>query len=309
MNYYPHHIGDFDRATRHLTRIERSVYRDLIELYYDIEKPLALDTSALCRKIIARSAEEVSAVEQVLGEFFTKDDGGWRHTRCDEEIAIYHAKAETARENGKKGGRPCKNPPAPQPQPNDNPDKPSGFSVGFNPEPSGNPAETGSQANQEPVTNNHKPVTKGKSKNKDSASGARFDAQAHLVSLGVDPQHAADWLAARKKKNLAPTLTAMEQAQHEAEKAAMVFPEAIKVAAGMGWGGFMAKWVEAEEAKGNHLRGAPGAAPVSKAQARHNGLDAAAAEFAARMAAKHGADGPVDAGYVPPNDGMTFDME
>lgn len=49
--------------------------------------------------------------------------------------------------------------------------------------------------------------------------------------------------------------------------------------------------------------------PKNRAQARHDGLDAAAAEFAARMAAKHGGDGPVEAGYVPPDDGMTFEME
>jgi hypothetical protein len=136
----------------------------------------------------------------------------------------------------------------------------------------------------------------------------RFDAQAHLVGLGVDAQHAADWLTNRKKKDLAPTLTAMEQTAHEAEKAGMTLSEAIKVAAGMGWGGFMAKWVEAEEAKGAQLRATPGATPVSKAQARHDGLDAAAAEFAARMAAKHGEPAP-EAGYVPPDDGKTFEME
>jgi len=48
MNYYPHHIGDFNSATRHLTRIERSVYRDLIELYYDTEAPLSRDVDKLC---------------------------------------------------------------------------------------------------------------------------------------------------------------------------------------------------------------------------------------------------------------------
>ena len=54
MKHYPHHIGDFDKATRHLTRIERSVYRDLIDLYYDTEQRLTLDVAALCRRIIAR---------------------------------------------------------------------------------------------------------------------------------------------------------------------------------------------------------------------------------------------------------------
>jgi len=101
MNYYPHHIGDFDRATRHLTRIERSVYRDLIELYYDTEQPLTLDMSALCRKIIARSNEEATAVKQTLNEFFNKTDDGWYHARCEEEIEKYHANSTQKSAAGK----------------------------------------------------------------------------------------------------------------------------------------------------------------------------------------------------------------
>lgn len=91
MNYYQHHIGDFDRSTRHLTRIERSVYRDLIELYYDTEQPLTLDLPALCRKIIARTNEEATAVEQTLNEFFTKTATGWYHDRCEAEIERYRS--------------------------------------------------------------------------------------------------------------------------------------------------------------------------------------------------------------------------
>lgn len=91
MKHYPHHIGDFDKATRHLTRIERSVYRDLIDLYYDTERPLTLDTTALCRRVIARTNEEATAVEQVLNEFFTKTPAGWYHDRCEAEIEAYRA--------------------------------------------------------------------------------------------------------------------------------------------------------------------------------------------------------------------------
>lgn len=91
MKHYPHHIGDFDKATRHLTRIERSVYRDLIDLYYDTEQRLTLDVSALCRRIIARSNEEATAVQQVLNEFFTETPTGWYHDRCEAEISAYHA--------------------------------------------------------------------------------------------------------------------------------------------------------------------------------------------------------------------------
>ncbi|NMK48046.1 YdaU family protein [Achromobacter sp. Bel] len=101
MNYYPHHIGDFNSATRHLTRIERSVYRDLIELYYDTEAPLSRDVDRLCRLLIARSDEEQAAVVQVLSEFFTDTEHGWRHVRCDAEIARYHGNKEAKSAAGK----------------------------------------------------------------------------------------------------------------------------------------------------------------------------------------------------------------
>ena len=89
MNYYPHHIGDFNSATRHLTRIERSVYRDLMDLYYDTESPISLNIDSVCRLIIARSNEERTAVEQVLNEFFTKTERGWVNSRCEIEIQRY----------------------------------------------------------------------------------------------------------------------------------------------------------------------------------------------------------------------------
>ncbi|MFY0477106.1 YdaU family protein [Achromobacter marplatensis] len=101
MNYYPHHIGDFNNATRHLTRVERSVYRDLIELYYDTEAPLSRDIDKLCRLLIARSDEEQAAVFQVLSEFFTDTEQGWRHARCDAEIARYHGNKEAKSAAGK----------------------------------------------------------------------------------------------------------------------------------------------------------------------------------------------------------------
>ncbi len=118
MNHYPHHIGDFDRATRHLTRLERSVYRDLLDMYYDTETRLPLDLKFICRKIIARSDEESTAVEQVLNEFFEKTDTGYWHERCELEIEAYRnhcgqkamagkasaAKKAAARERALNGG-------------------------------------------------------------------------------------------------------------------------------------------------------------------------------------------------------------
>lgn len=89
MNFYPHHIGDFNNDTRHLTRIERSIYRDLIELYYDTELPLIPDISKLSRLVLAYSEDELTAVEQVLNEFFTHTEKGYFHARCYEVILDY----------------------------------------------------------------------------------------------------------------------------------------------------------------------------------------------------------------------------
>ena len=99
MNHYPHHIGDFNNGTRHLTRTERSIYRDLIELYYDTESPLTSDMDALSRRIIARSEEERSALAAILAEFFQLRDGLYFNARCEEELSKYQSFAE----NGKLG--------------------------------------------------------------------------------------------------------------------------------------------------------------------------------------------------------------
>jgi uncharacterized protein YdaU (DUF1376 family) len=87
INYYQHHIGDFNNATRHLTRIERSIYRDMVELYYDTEKPLSCEVATICRKVVARSEEEKSAVLALLDEFFVKTEEGYVHERCEEELS------------------------------------------------------------------------------------------------------------------------------------------------------------------------------------------------------------------------------
>lgn len=145
MNYYSHHIGDFDRATRHLTRLERSIYRDLIDVYYDTEQYLTLDLVALCRKVIALSNEEATTVERMLNEFFVRTPDGWMHHRCQEEIGKYHAKAEQASRAGKA----------------------SAAKRTFN----GRSTDVQPTNNQEPITNNHKPKKEAK-----ASSVASFDA-------------------------------------------------------------------------------------------------------------------------------------
>lgn len=155
MNFYPFHPGDYVLRTAHLEPLEDLAYRRLLDLYYVNEGPIQGDAASIARLIRMRS--NAAEVGEVLREFFVEDAEGWRHSHCDEVIEQYQAKARIAAENGKRGGRPRKAPakqedadpkqPAPEAQPRGNPEETQSVI-------SANPEESGSQTNQEPITNN-----------------------------------------------------------------------------------------------------------------------------------------------------------
>ena len=99
VHYYQHHIGDFIKDTSYLTNEEVGIYLKLIWLYYDTEQPLPDDRTILSVKVGCRGLELL--LGNILQLFFTKKGGFWHHTRCDQEIAHYHAQIETASKAGK----------------------------------------------------------------------------------------------------------------------------------------------------------------------------------------------------------------
>ena len=101
MNHYPHHIGDFNSATRHLTFVERALYRELLDLYYDTEQPLTSDETRLARRVMAQTDEQRAALKSVLDEFFVLTDAGWLNARCDRELCAYQQKQEQQSRAGK----------------------------------------------------------------------------------------------------------------------------------------------------------------------------------------------------------------
>ena len=142
MHYYQFNIGDYASHTRYLTQLEDLGYRRLLDLYYLSEKPLPADVVKVARVI--GMPECFGQIEAVLLEFFTLTKAGWVNKRADEDIAKYHSKADAARANGKKGGRPKGK---------------------INPEitqagNSANPEITGSKANHKPITINQEPYIK-----------------------------------------------------------------------------------------------------------------------------------------------------
>ena len=144
MHYYQFNIGDYAKATRHLSNTEDLAYRRLIELYYDTERPLINDVVKLSRLINMKDNKE--EIQTVLEDFFIESEDGFKQNRIDSEIASYHSKAESARVNGKKGGRPKKA--KANPAESERKAKKT-QSVNL-----ANPAESERKANQEPLTKN-----------------------------------------------------------------------------------------------------------------------------------------------------------
>jgi uncharacterized protein YdaU (DUF1376 family) len=245
VNYFPHHIGDFDRATRHLTRVERSIYRDLIDVYYDSECALPLDVAALCRKVVARTEEEKAAVLAVLDEFFHETPTGWFHDRCEEELAEYRKKSSQASSAGKASSLARAERRNAAMRANSSENQRESNDRGTSVEHPLNDRGTGAQqnvnelaTNQEPITNNHKPKTK-----ESKTNTAPFSAVGYLTDAGVTPQTAADWLKLRKAKKAPATQTALDTVKREAEKAGLTLDGALTICCSRGWQGFKAEWV------------------------------------------------------------------
>lgn len=95
MYYYPFNIADYKASTAHLSNDEDLAFRRLLDMYYDTEMPIPLDSAWLARRIRV----SVEAIESVLIDMFEKKEDGYHHARCDAEILKYQGFAES----GKRG--------------------------------------------------------------------------------------------------------------------------------------------------------------------------------------------------------------
>ena len=142
MHYYQFNIKDYSFATIRMSLMEDLAFRRMLDLFYESENPLPFDLPKIAKLI--GMVEFKDEVELVLNDFWVKSDDGWVNSRAQSEIVKYQAKADSARVNGKKGGRPSK------------PNKTQSVILA-------NPEESESKANHKPLTINHKP-------NKDNTS-------------------------------------------------------------------------------------------------------------------------------------------
>ena len=130
MHYYQFNIGDYRAATAHLSNAEDLAYRRLLDMYYDTEKQIPLETEWVAKRLRL----DTKVVKAVLQDMFKLTETGWHHGRCETVIEQYHAMAEKNRVNGRLGGR-KKNPVASDSQP-----------------------IAKATINDKPITNNDKPI-------------------------------------------------------------------------------------------------------------------------------------------------------
>ncbi len=200
MHYYQHHIGDFIKDTANLDDHQLATYLRMMWAYYSSEKPISLELEDVA--FAMRSDEKT--VRLLLRHFFTETPEGWVHTRCDREIAEYRAKGEKARSSANARWANAK-------------DK--------RPQCDSNANASLSDANQEPITNNH------------------IKATAVATPEGVSDSVWQDFKTLRKAKKAPITERALSGLKQEAEKAGWTLEQALSECCVRGWQAFKAEWV------------------------------------------------------------------
>lgn len=245
MNYFEHHIGDYEQATSHLTACEDGIYGRLIRWYMASETPIPPDLKAVQRRVRARSRDEVKAVETVLAEFFELRADGWHQHRCDEEIARFkdkQAKAKRSADARWNAHRSDSDGNANASQAADAVDMRT-HSEGNAPRARPQTPDTRHQSSDVEHPQSKAPVGT-------SARTVILKAK-DIISEGVDAQVADDWMAVRKAKKAPLTQSSWEAVKREAAAAGLTPAEAVKIAAESNWQGFKASWLQRDGLNGH----------------------------------------------------------
>lgn len=210
MFYYQFNIGDYATHTRHLSIYADIAYRRLLDWYYLNEKPIPSDSHQAAKLILMKN--RTHDVEEVLKEFFKLTENGWINNRADLELAKYKEFSEA----GKRGAA-------------------KRWSKGAHSPPI---APLIANKNQEPITNNHKPIT------------IKPDSKTLLATLGITDSLAEDFIKLRSAKKSPITETALKGICREASKANLTALEAVQIMCERGWAGFKSEWLK-EKINGN----------------------------------------------------------
>lgn len=236
--------------------LQEGAYRRLLDAYYIREKPLPVDVREVCRLVRAQSKPDRKAVEVVLREFFEAAPDGWRHSRCDREIARFQDKQRKAKASA--GARWSQRQPQSERNANASPDEMRTHSEG-------NASRARSQAPgtspQPPVTKRHSSDASQLRDEERNSSGSSAEPTPTLAgkrvkrdSLNppdrpaeVGEQIWADWCTLRRAKRAPVTATVVDEARRQAEMAAMPLEDFLRIWCSRGSQGLQADWLKPQE--------------------------------------------------------------
>lgn len=249
MNYVNFHWGDWVRSTQDLTPLEKGVYIDLLQRYYQKERPL---TDEECNRIARAYANaEQEAMQYVLQTFFKKDAAGYRHTRCDEEIAKANAVSEKRANAAKKSWASRQGSKNPAPDAN---------AMRTQSKSTANAEQVQSICNATPILQypntpiDKNPLTPLQGEGEAVTATAEGDEKPKRKRVAAVPRPEdvseevwEDFKTLRKAKRAPITATAISGLRKEAEKAGLTLEGALRVCIKNGWQGFEASWVAKDD--------------------------------------------------------------
>lgn len=210
MHYYKRNIGDYAKKAGRLTMLQHGAYTLLLDACYDREQFPTLDEAI--NWTWASTKEEREAVEFVLTRFFDMEDGRYVQSRIREELENYRENSATNKRIAQEREAKRKEMSTKRAQAVNEP-----------------------TPNQEPLTNNHKPITN----TKNTPRKAVHVDKPHDVSEAVW----TDFLKIRKQKRAPLSETALDGIRKEADKAGLTLQSALEHCCSRGWQGFQADWL------------------------------------------------------------------
>lgn len=155
MHSYQFHIGDYRSGVINMTRLERWIYRDLLDICYDTEAPLPADIDKVCVRVGARDQEERDAVASVLDQKFTLAENGYVNDRVAAEIDRFRARGDAAKQSAGRRWQNAKGRSTSEDDANAMQAQCERNANASTPDANAMPID----ANREPITDNRKPLT------------------------------------------------------------------------------------------------------------------------------------------------------
>ena len=222
LPYMQLYVADYLADTAHLTAAQHGAYLLLIFNYWQRGKPLNNSNERLTN-VARMTNDEWAEAKPILSEFFEIDGDEWVHARIERDLLAVNSKSGKASEAGKASAA----------------------------------RRAEKKAANVQRTLNHTDTdtdTDTEEKQKQPPRASRFDAQAHLMSLGIPAELSADWIKLRKAKKAEVTKTAIDGVAEEAAKAGIAIEAALRECCTRGWAGFKASWLARDSA---NQRGSP----------------------------------------------------